>query len=99
MSKKEKRYRVSLAVHVPMNYETKVSASSEKDALKKAFGEFKRGDMTNVDENSAMWDEVKLALHFGEQHEEYNEALHGYDPNDILGVYIGELDKHGHEIL
>jgi hypothetical protein len=88
----KKEFRVSLAVRVPMNYETRIEAGSEEEAFKLALREFEEGDMTGVDEDSAMWDSVELDLSQASTGDEYDEEKHGTDPDEVSGVYIEEIE-------
>lgn len=83
---KTSNFRVSIAVNVPMNYEWRGEATSMEHALDQAMEEFEAGDMTNVDEGSAQWDEVELSI--------------GEDEPSVKspGIYIAELDEDDEEI-
>jgi hypothetical protein len=54
-----KKYFVSLALKVPCNFEVKIIAKSEKEALEKALEKWdEKDDLENVTE--PMWDELEL---------------------------------------
>ena len=57
-----KKYKVSLALKVPSNFEVEVNATTKKEALRKALekyhnSEFDEDNLTNVD-----WDNLELDI-------------------------------------
>lgn len=55
-----KKYRVSLAVKIPSNFEVEVLASSERDAFNKAQKMFNGYDEKYITE--PFWEEVELDI-------------------------------------
>ena len=75
IKKKQKKYKVSLCVKIPANFEVEVLAKNEKEAFKKAYYEFDGYDEDYITE--PMWSETEL-------------DIEGDDENSP-GVYIEEI--------
>lgn len=72
-----KKYKVSLAVKIPANFEVEVSASSEQDAFNKAQDMFEGYDEKNISE--PLWQETELDID--------NENIHQVGN----GIYIEKI--------
>lgn len=57
-----KKYRVSLAVKVPSNFEVEVCANTEKEALKKALEKYENGEFNGDDIIGLCWSDAELDI-------------------------------------
>lgn len=57
-----KKYRVSLAVKVPSNFEVGVCANTEKEAFKKALGKYENGEFDGNDITGLCWNDAELDI-------------------------------------
>jgi len=57
-----KNYRVSLAAKAPCNFEAKVSANSEEEALKKALEKHENGEFNGEDIADLLWNDAELDI-------------------------------------
>jgi len=57
-----KKYRVSLAVKVPSNFEAEVYANTEKEALKEALEKYENGEFDGDDITDLFWNDSELAI-------------------------------------
>lgn len=80
--KKMKRYRVSLALKVPSNFEVEVDAVGEKAAVEKALEKYHSGDFDENNMTDADWSNAELDI---------NEEG---KVNDIgNGIFVEEIKK------
>lgn len=87
-----KKFRVSLAVSVPMNYEgQEIEAANAQEAAKILIEDFRNArELGEFDELGGMWDEAKEC--FDEPDEESQEQLNREQLFD-RGIYCEEVDE------
>ena len=57
-----KKYKVSLAVKIPSNFEVKVCADTEKEALKKALEKYENREFNGDDITDLCWNDAELNI-------------------------------------
>lgn len=57
-----KKYRVSLAVKVPSNFEIEVCANTEKEAFKKTLEKYENGEFNGDDITGLCWNDTELDI-------------------------------------
>jgi len=57
-----KKYKVSLAVKVPSNFEVEICANTEKEALKKALEKYENGEFDGDNITDLCWNDAELDI-------------------------------------
>ncbi len=57
-----KKYRVSLALKVPANFETEIEAGTKKQALEIALKRYSNGDFDETNISDADWANAELGI-------------------------------------
>jgi len=57
-----KKYKVSLALKIPSNFEIEIDANSEKEALEKSIEEFSYRDSDEANIMDADWENIELDI-------------------------------------
>lgn len=60
--RKMKKYRVSLAMKIPSNFEVEIDAANEKAAIKKALEKYHDGDFDEDNITDADWSDAELDI-------------------------------------
>ena len=61
-NKKGEKYFVSIAMKVPVNFETTISANSEKEAFEKAMGIYDSGKYDNNNISDPDWTDCNINI-------------------------------------
>lgn len=57
-----KKYRVSLAVKIPSNFEVEVCTNTKKEAFKKALEKFENGEFDGDNITDSCWNDAELDI-------------------------------------
>lgn len=57
-----KKYRVSLALKIPSNFEVEINAKTKREALEKALGKYQDGEFDGDDVNNIDWSNMELDI-------------------------------------
>jgi hypothetical protein len=57
-----KKYKVSLALKVPTNFEVEVNATTKKEVLRKALGKYHKSEFDEYNLTNFDWDNLELDI-------------------------------------
>lgn len=57
-----KKYKISLALKIPSNFEIEINANSKKDALKKSINEFMYRESNETNITDPDWENIDLDI-------------------------------------
>lgn len=80
-----KKYKVSIAVKVPANFNIEVEAANEREAYKRALEHWDNGEEATIEDEN--YEETELDTR------QLSAAKDEFDTDNITGLYIEEIEN------